>query len=130
MRIYVATAIAVLSLLSGCEQQPSVCEGPTVRDGVVRGFTSDQSSAEYGLIKNLQLKEIRTLQKDESTGVTECAARLIVPTDRGPLDSPIEYRVGPSAKTGESVFMVFTLSKEVEELWGRVVFAAGQTTTR
>ena len=126
MRIYRATAVAGLALLSACQQQPSVCEGTEVRDGVIQGFGADQSSPEYALIKNLQLKETKVLKTDESTGATQCSARLVVPTDGGPLDTPIEFRVGPSASTGKSVFMHFTFTKELDDMWNRLVGIAAK----
>ena len=127
MRIYRATAIAGLAMLSACQQQPSGCEGSQVRDGVIQGFGADQSSPEYRLIQNLQLKEIKVVKMDESTGATDCSARLVVATDGGPLDAPLEFRVGPSASTGKSVFMHFTFTKAVEDMWDRLVVIAAKT---
>ena len=129
MKVYRAIAIAGLVVLSACQQQPNVCEGAEVKDGVVRGFGTDPSSPEYALIKNLQLKEIRVVKTDESTGATQCSARVIVPTDGGPLDAPLEFRVGPSASTGKSVFMHFTFSKAVEDMWAQLVVIAAKTAT-
>ena len=82
--------------IAGCERTPTVCEGEHVRAEVARGFVPETDPS-YALFKNLQMKEIKVVKEDESTGATDCAARLIIPTEQGPLDSPLAYRVGPAA---------------------------------
>jgi hypothetical protein len=106
-------------VIAGCEQTPTVCEGEHVRAGIVQGFVPETSPS-FALFKNLQLKEIKVLKEDESTGVTECTARIVIPTEQGPIDSPVTYRVGPAASDGRSVFMTFVLDKAIEKLYDTV----------
>lgn len=113
-------------VVGGCERAPTVCEGEHVRVGVARGFALETEPA-YALFKNLQLKEIKAVKEDESTGVTDCVARLIIPTEQGPMDSPVTYRVGPAASDGHSVFMYFIFDDALEKFFNMVQAVAGRT---
>lgn len=111
-------------MLVGCQDKPGVCDASGVRDKIVSSFTSDEASAEFALTKNLQMKEIKIIKADESTGTTDCQARIVIPTEQGPLDGPVTYRMGPAASTGNQVFMYAFLNKPMEDLWSRIEIAA------
>ena len=124
MRIRHLIALTSLSMLVGCQDKPTVCEASGVRDKIVTSFTSDKASAAFALTKNLQMKEIKVIKTDESTGTTDCQARVVIPTEQGPLDGPITYRMGPVASTGKQVFMYAFLDKPMEDLWDLIEIAA------
>ena len=119
MEVFRPVLVFCFLVMAGCERAPTVCEGEHVRVGIVHGFVPE-TSLSYALFKNLQLKEIKVLKKDESTGVTECTARIVIPTELGPLDSPVTYRVGPAASDGRSVFMAFVFDKTIEKFYDAV----------
>ena len=113
-----------LASMAACSGQKNVCEAPSARSGIVSSFTSDKSSLGFSLVSNLQLKEIKIVKKDESTGTTDCQARVVVPTEHGPLDGPIRFRMGPASGTDEQVFMYAFGDKSLEQLWDSIELAA------
>lgn len=106
--------------LAGCNQHGSVCEGEHVRAGIVKSL-APSDSPEFAAFKNLQLKEVMLDKTDDSSGATDCSARIILSTEHGPLDSSVSYRVGPAASDGHSVFMFLVMNDSLEKFYDRVV---------
>lgn len=98
---------ALLTLLSGCHKDAQVCDAPDVRPGVVRGIGVKGPAAPF--FADLKLVDVQVVKVDKATGTTDCHARLVIPTDAGPYDHPLDYRVGPS-NTGQMVFMYYVMS--------------------
>lgn len=115
------TALAALLTVSGCASDgPAVCDSEHVIPELVRIFTEDQSDSIKGVFANARLGPTSKLGTDEVTGVAQCSARLILPTEHGPLDVGIEYRVGPKASDGSYVLMQMNWTDEHDQFF-RVV---------
>jgi hypothetical protein len=105
-------AVAVLlALLSGCHKDTQVCDAADVRPGVVRGIGVVKGPA-APFFADLKLVDVQVVEVDKATGTTDCHARIVIPTDAGPYDYPIDYRVGPS-NTGQMVFMYYVMSDDL-----------------
>ena len=106
--------------LAGCNQNGSVCDGEYVKAGIIKSL-APSDSPEFAAFEGLQLKEVRLDKIDDSSGSTDCSARIILPTEHGPLDSHVRYRVGPAASDGHSVFMFLVMNDSLEKFFDRVV---------
>jgi hypothetical protein len=107
----IIAVVAFLTALSGCHKEPQVCDAPDVHPSLVRGIGVLEGPA-APFFAELRLADIQLVKVDKSTGTSDCHARLIIPTDAGPYDHPIDYRVGPS-NTGQMVFMYYVMSDDL-----------------
>ncbi|WP_136477006.1 hypothetical protein [Pseudomonas sp. DG56-2] len=110
MRLHLLLATVLSMVLVGCETAATPCDAPSVRPGIIHSL--GEGSAARDLYTDMKLVKPAQVQVDEATKVSDCSARLVIPTEAGPFDYNLRYRVGPS-KSGDSVFMYIVADDEL-----------------
>ncbi|MFK4132261.1 hypothetical protein ACI2KR_08200 [Pseudomonas luteola] len=108
--------LAPLALV-GCNDGSQICQAPNVLQGMKTTFLDPQRPEQNELVAKAYLEEVKVIGSDKSTKTTDCEGRFIVPTDAGPLDTSVQYRVGHKESSNEPVMMYRKSTDEIDEFY-------------